>query len=238
MTDTGVQIEGDEITVGLAANAVHATGEVSSVMQPAATRERQRPGPHAGAARRRPGGVRQRRGARIRQPGSAAAPTPAGPGSGRATPTIRAERIVLDEARGDLAASGGVQSTLAIGQRGDRRRTPAAPGARSPGPRTMRYDDAARTATYTTGRADERPAGRSGRPTASRWCWPPRRRTLERIEGYGSVVARVEGRDARGARLTHLTSDGRYVFTGTPVQFTEDCRVTTGRTLTFFGIGR
>ena len=32
-----------------------------------------------------------------------------------------------------------------------------------------------------------------------------------------------------------MTSDGRYVLTGTPVQFTEDCRVTTGRTLTFFG---
>ncbi len=25
------------------------------------------------------------------------------------------------------------------------------------------------------------------------------------------------------------------MLTGTPVQFTEDCRVTTGRTLTFFG---
>jgi hypothetical protein len=46
---------------------------------------------------------------------------------------------------------------------------------------------------------------------------------------------RIENRDARGARLTHLAGDGRYVMTGTPVEFTEDCRVTTGRTLTFFG---
>jgi len=42
-------------------------------------------------------------------------------------------------------------------------------------------------------------------------------------------------RDARGQRLTYNADDEGYVRTGAPVQFTEDCRVTTGRTLTFFG---
>ncbi len=60
-------------------------------------------------------------------------------------------------------------------------------------------------------------------------------RTLERIEGEGKVEARVSARDARGARLTYHAADERYVLTGSPVRFTENCRVTTGRTLTFFG---
>ena len=61
-------------------------------------------------------------------------------------------------------------------------------------------------------------------------------RALERIEGYGSVVARV-GRARRPRRHGSPTTptDERYVLTGAPVQFTEECRVTTGRTLTFFG---
>ena len=49
------------------------------------------------------------------------------------------------------------------------------------------------------------------------------------------MIARVEARDARGATLKYFAADGRYVMTGAPVTFTEECRVTTGRTLTFFG---
>jgi lipopolysaccharide export system protein LptA len=148
--------------------------------------------------------------------------------------TIRADRIVLDEGRGDLTASGGVQSTLAIGQA--EATAPPVGGPRGTIARAdaMRYEDAARTATYTTG---ARMSGPQGDLSGDRIALvlSPGDRTLERIEGYGNVVARVEARDARGARLTHLTSDGRYVLTGTPVQLTEDCRVTTGRTLTFYG---
>ena len=232
VTDTGVQIEGDEITVGLTANVMAATGEVSSVMEPAAARDGTTPARtpalldsaqavYASAAALEYDSQQRR-----------------GTYTGRARlwqgdTNIRAERIVLDEARGDLAASGGVQSTLAI----DAPATPPPAGA----PRgtiargeTMRYDDAARTATYAT---TARMSGPQGDLAADRIALVlgSEGRALERIEGQGSVVARVEGRDARGATLTHLTSDGRYVLTGTPVQFTEDCRVTTGRTLTFFG---
>ena len=233
VTDTGVQIEGDEITVGLTASTMAATGEVASVMQPATTRGGDGPARTpalldatqavfaSAAALEYDSG--QRRGiytgrARLWQGDT----------------NVRAERIVLDEGRGDLAASGGVQSTLAIGQ-------PAAAATPTGGPRgtiaradEMRYDETARTATYTTG---ARMSGPQGNLAGDRIALvlAPGDRTLERIEGYGSVVARVEGRDARGARLTHLTSDGRYEFTGTPAQLTEDCRVTTGRTLTFYG---
>ncbi len=232
-TDTGVQIEGDEITVGLAANTMAATGEVASVMQPAAARE------GAGPART----------PALLDSGQAVFASAAalqyesqqrrGTYTGRARlwqgdTNIRAERILLDEARGDLTASGGVQSTLAI-------ETATTAGPPSGGGRgtiaraeAMAYDDTARTATYTTA---ARMSGPAGDLAADRIALvlAAEGRALERIEGYGSVVARVEGRDARGARLTHHTDDGRYVLTGTPVQFTEDCRVTTGRTLTFFG---
>ena len=153
--------------------------------------------------------------------------------------TIRAERIVLDEGRGDLEGSGGVQSTLALKAAPSAAGAPAAGSAAPPRgtiarAETMRFVDAARTATYTTG---ARMSGPQGDLSADRieLVLAAEGRTLERIEGYGTVAARVEGRDAKGARLTHLTSDGRYVLTGTPVQFTEECRVTTGRTLTFYG---
>ena len=98
----------------------------------------------------------------------------------------------------------------------------------------MRYDDASRTATYAKA---ARMSGPQGDVAADRLAivLAEEGRTMERLEAYGAVTARVEGRDARGARLTHFASEGRYLLTGTPVQFTEECRVTTGRTLTFFG---
>lgn len=233
VTDTGVQIEGDEITVGLAASTMSATGDVASVMQPAAARSGDGPARtpalldgtqavFASAAALEYASAQRR-----------------GTYTGRARlwqgdTNIRAERIVLDEEHGDLEATGGVQSTLAIGQ-AEAAAAPAG-GARGTIARAeaMRYEEAARTATYTTG---ARMSGPQGELSGDRIALvlSPADRSLERIEGSGDVVARVEGRDARGAQLTHLTSDGRYVLTGTPVQLTEDCRVTTGRTLTFYG---
>jgi len=234
VTDTGLQIEGDEITVGLAVNSMRATGDVSSVMQPAAARD--------GAGPARTPALLDGGQAVFASAGSLEYDSQQRRGTytGRARlwqgdTTIRAERIVLDEARGDLDASGGVQSTLAITSPTAGTATAATPArgtiARAD---TMRFADAARTATYTNG---ARMSGPQGDLSADRieLVLAAEGRTLERIEGYGNVAARVEGRDARGARLTHLTGDGRYVLTGTPVQFTEDCRVTTGRTLTFFG---
>jgi len=35
-------------------------------------------------------------------------------------------------------------------------------------------------------------------------------------------------------RLTYFAADERYVMTGLPVKIEEECRETTGRTLTFF----
>lgn len=240
VTDTGVQVDGANITIALDTNAIAATGSVSSVMQPASAR-----------------------------PGNGDAHTPAlldggqalyasaaeltydsqarkGTYVGRARlwqgeTTIRAERIVLDEGRGDLAAEGGVQSTLALDPAPGPAASGATPAAATERPRgtiaraeSMTYEDAARTATYTKG---ARLSGPQGDVASDRIAiiLAEASRTLERLEAYGAVTARVDGRDAKGARLTHYAADGRYLLTGTPVQFTEECRVTTGRTLTFYG---
>ncbi|MEP7117224.1 MAG: LptA/OstA family protein, partial [Acidobacteriota bacterium] len=98
----------------------------------------------------------------------------------------------------------------------------------------MAYDDAARTVTYTKSAQVNGPQGDLTADKIALVLASPER-ALERIEGYGAVVARVADREARGGRLTYYASDERYLFTGAPVQFTEECRVTTGRTLTFFG---
>lgn len=233
VTDTGLQVEANDIAIGLATNAVSASGAVSSVMQPASAR----------------GGE-----GTARTPALLADDQPlfASAGaleydsqsrratySGRARlwqgPTdIRAEEVVLDEQRGDLTASGGVTSTLNL----------AAPAADTPGTtptrgtiargQTLHYDDLARTATYATGAQMSGPAGdlKADRITL---VLAAASRTLERIEGEGAVEARVAARDAVGARLTYHADEERYVLTGSPVRFTENCRVTTGRTLTFFG---
>ena len=171
VTDTGVQIEGDEITVGLRASTMAAKGEVSSVMQPASARQGEGPG-------RTPALLD---GGQAVFASAAALDYDSGQRRGTYTgrarlwqgdTTIRAERIVLDEARGDLAASGGVQSTLSIGVR----RRGRAAARRTAGHHRPRRVDAVRGRRpyrhlHHRG-ADERPAGRprrrSDRPGARR----------------------------------------------------------------------
>ena len=59
----------------------------------------------------------------------------------------------------------------------------------------------------------------------------------DRLEAYGDVTARIDTRSATGDRLTYHADDERYVLTGiatVPVRIVEECRVTSGRTVTFF----
>jgi hypothetical protein len=60
---------------------------------------------------------------------------------------------------------------------------------------------------------------------------------LERLEAYTAVNVRVDTRAGSGDRLTYFTEDERYVMTGiatVPVTIVEECRETSGRTVTFF----
>ena len=113
VTDTGIQIDGDEITVGLEHSSMDAKGDVTSVMQPASAR----------------GGTGQGRTPALLDAEQAVYASAAalsydseqrrGTYTGRARlwqgdTNIRAERIELDEQLGNLAADGGVQSTIAL----------------------------------------------------------------------------------------------------------------------------
>jgi LPS export ABC transporter protein LptC len=60
---------------------------------------------------------------------------------------------------------------------------------------------------------------------------------LERLEAYTAVSVRLDTRVGTGDRLTYFTEDERYVMTGiatVPVKIVEECRETSGRTVTFF----
>lgn len=59
---------------------------------------------------------------------------------------------------------------------------------------------------------------------------------MERLEGYENITLRVNQRLVTGVRMTYF-AEGKYVMTGAPTQpvkIVENCRETTGRTLTFF----
>jgi lipopolysaccharide export system protein LptA len=65
---------------------------------------------------------------------------------------------------------------------------------------------------------------------------------LDRLEAYELVTARVDTRIGTADRLTYFADEGRYLMTGiatVPVKIVEkklgeECRETTGRTVTFF----
>ena len=231
VTDTGLDVSAADIAIGLATNAVSAKGSVSSVMQPAASRT----GTGTGKTPALLAGDQPLFAAAEALEYDSQARRATYTGKARlwqGATDIRAGTVALDEQMGDLSASGGVTSTLALGAATATSGAPAR-GTIARG-QTMTYDDAARTATYTTA---AQMSGPEGDLSADRivLALAAADRALDRIEGAGTVIARVESRDARGATLKYFAADGRYVMTGAPVTFTEECRVTTGRTLTFFG---
>ena len=231
VTDTGLDVSAADIAIGLATNAVSAKGSVSSVMQPAASRT----GTGTGRTPALLAGDQPLFAAAEALEYDSQARRATYTGKARlwqGATDIRAGTVALDEQKGDLSASGGVTSTLALGAATATSGAPAR-GTIARG-QTMTYDDAARTATYTTA---AQMSGPEGDLSADRivLALAAADRALDRIEGAGTVIARVEARDARGATLKYFAADGRYVMTGAPVTFTEECRVTTGRTLTFFG---
>lgn len=152
---------------------------------------------------------------------------------------IRGDRIVLDQQKGDLLASGSARSTLML----DKGRTDGRANE-------IRYDDAARTVTYsagpvapTSGQGTSVPlaqvSGPDGDLRAERVDVVLAREEngVDRLEAYNRVTMVVGARTATGSRLTYHAREERYVISSTgvtPVSIRESCQETTGRTLTFF----
>ena len=155
---------------------------------------------------------------------------------------IRGDRIVLDQQKGDLVASGSARSTLVL----DKGRTDGRANE-------IRYDEAARTVTYsagavapTSGQGASVPSvplaqvsGPDGDLRAERVeiVLAREENGVDRLEAYNRVTMVIGARTATGMRLTYHAREERYVISSTgvtPVSIRESCQETTGRTLTFF----
>lgn len=153
---------------------------------------------------------------------------------------VRGDVLTLDRTRGDFTASGAARSNIVLD-------TGASVGRAS----EIHYDDAARRISYGTGDAPPPTAapasalppaqvsGPQGDLRAKRIDLLLSRTAshLETLEAYTEVNVRLDKRVATGDRLTYNAEAERYVMTGiatVPVRIIEECRETTGRTVTFF----
>jgi LPS export ABC transporter protein LptC len=149
---------------------------------------------------------------------------------------VHAPTLVLDDARGNLRASGGVRSTLRLDDTDEttgktEKKTTVITA------QDLVYEEAQRRATYTT---DARMNGPEGdvRAATLELHLNARGDALERAEAYEQVTLRSGPRFSSGDRLTYFAADARYVLRGAPVKILEqlpaECRETTCRTLTLF----
>jgi LPS export ABC transporter protein LptC len=161
---------------------------------------------------------------------------------------IRADVITLDQTRADLLASGAARSNIVLD-------TGVSIGRAD----EIRYDDAARTIAYG---AVAPTAARPVAPTPAGPIAPPiaqlsgpqgdlraarlevilakEASRMERLEAYTGVNVRLDTKVATGDRLTYNADGEKYTMTGVatvPVKVVEECRETTGRTVTFFKTG-
>ena len=149
---------------------------------------------------------------------------------------FNADRIVLDEARGDIAAQGEVRTRTQITQVNDETGLPEE--SRTIGrAQDFFFEDAIHRATYTT---DAQLTGPQSDLTADviHLILLPDGRTLDRLEAVGNVQLKMTGRWVSGESLVYYDAEGRYEMDGEPVEIVEEidgeCRETTGRRLTFF----
>lgn len=152
--------------------------------------------------------------------------------------SIRSDAISLDDTTGNLEARGAVRTEMMLDEvdakTGARKRTPTKGQSE-----TFVYDDAKRTAVYTT---SARLEGPQGDLTAERVELFLKAGTneLERVEAYGAngaVILKEGTRTATGARLTYTARTETYLMSGTPVVAIDktppDCKRSEGTVLTF-----
>jgi len=144
---------------------------------------------------------------------------------------VQADTIDLHDAAGDLSASGNVRTALALGSAATQ--TDPAPKPTLGRAATFQYTHATRQAVYDTAAQLN---GAEGDLSGNRIqiVLAGDSNAIDRIEATGTVRIAVEGREARGARLVYVPANRQYQLTGSPVSLIEDCRETTGQTLTFY----
>ena len=161
---------------------------------------------------------------------------------------FRGDTIVLDEAAGNLEIDGAARTRFRVTQINDDTGLPeeSLTNGRA---MSMHYADDLRRVTYTT---DARLSGPRVDLTADviEVYLHENSNALDRITASGEVTLVMTGRLASGESLVYYDADGRYEMQGEPVRIVEEdggegeeegqengadeCRETTGRTLTFF----
>lgn len=145
---------------------------------------------------------------------------------------VQGDGVTLDTKAGNLTATGSVRSTWIVEQADEqtkqKKRVPTIASAQD-----LEYDDRTRRATYST---DAHVNGPQGDLLARKIELYLGEETdeFERVEAYEAVTWREAGRSATGDRLSYVAAAQRYEFTGRPVRIVEECRESTGRTLTFY----
>ena len=230
VADARIEIDADTINVTLEGRRMTASGSVRTLLR-------------SGATGRLPGLLEQGEAANV-VAGTLDYRGEAGAAvySGNATlwqgeTAIRADVITLDQTRGDLVATGAARSNIVFDTGGAIGRAAE-----------IRYNDGARTITYRSQAPTPTPEspvapvqlnGPQGDLRASRIdiILGETASRVERLEAYTDVDMRVGTRVATGDRLTYFAEDERYVVSGiatVPVTIVEECRQTSGRTVTFF----
>jgi len=146
--------------------------------------------------------------------------------------TINADKLTLDETKGDLTATGKVITNLVIANK------QADPAVKSK-PTIARaesftYSDDSRKATYTTTAQLD---GDQGNLSATKLelQLAKEENSLERLQATGAVTAIVDRRTVTGTELNYSPTDDKYVVLGTPVKMIDaECQETSGKTLTFW----
>jgi lipopolysaccharide export system protein LptA len=146
--------------------------------------------------------------------------------------TVQGDRLTVDDATGNLAASGHVTSTLVLDQRDEKTQKVDHTTSIGSGDEFL-YEDGPRRATYS-GKAHV--SGPQGDLRAKKidLYLSAAGHELDRVEADADVSLLDGARKARGDHLTYVAAEGRYVVVGSPVRIEADCRETTGRTLTFY----
>jgi LPS export ABC transporter protein LptC len=148
---------------------------------------------------------------------------------------VRAEKVAIDQSKGDLLGSGNARSTIVLDS-----------GVSVAHAADIRYEDAAHTITYSSApnaagviTAQAQLSGPQGDLRADRIqvILAPEGGHITRLEAYTNVSLKLDTRSAVGERLTYFADEERYLMSGAgtkAVKVVESCRETTGRTLTFF----
>jgi len=144
---------------------------------------------------------------------------------------ISGDKIEVDDAGGNLSATGNVRSAMMLEQANaktkkiDRVSTISVAG-------TMTYDDAKRRATYKPSAHAMGPQGDLHADIIEMYL-KASGSELDRIEAYTKVVMKDPSRWAVGDRMTYFADGERYLMLGKPVRLCADSQETVGAVLRF-----